>query len=112
MNAVKALLAASAAALSIAWAPASQADSSFSFSFHGGEHFNRGLFHGGNYKHYHGYRPTFRHHGYRYGPRVIHRHPRSGGYWIPARPYRGYGYGYGPRRAPTCIYVNGYRYCR
>lgn len=105
MNPVKALLAAPAAALLIAWAPASQADSSFSFSFHGSEHFN-----GGSYGHYHGYRPAFRHHGYRYGPRVIHRHPRHGGYWLPARPYRGYGYG--SRHAPACIYVNGYRYCR
>ncbi|MDZ7843100.1 MAG: hypothetical protein U5R46_20125 [Gammaproteobacteria bacterium] len=110
MNAVKALLAAPAAALLMAWAPASPADSSFSFSFHGVEHFNRSHFHGGYHKHHYGRWPIYRHHGYRYGPRVIHRHPRHGVYWIPARPYRGYGYG--PRHAPACIYVNGYRYCR
>lgn len=110
MNAVKALLAAPAAALLISWAPPIEANSSFSLSFHGGHHFNHGHYHGGRYGHYHGYRPAFKHHGYRYGPRIIHRHPRYGGYWIPARPYRGYGYG--PGRAPACIYSNGYRYCR
>lgn len=110
MNAVKALLAAPAVALLITWAPSNQADSSFSFRFYGGEHLNRGHFHGGYQRHYYGYRPVYRHYGHRYERPGSRRYRRHGTYWMPVRPYRSHGHRH--RNAPACIYTNGYRYCR
>lgn len=114
MSSPRALVAVVTAATLLAWMPATQAGTSFSFGIHGGDHFSRGhfvgKFHGKHYKHYgdHGY-------GYR-----IHRYYFSYPDRHRFRHYRPHWYsGYTPRwhwrtrpHAPRCIYSNGHKYCR
>lgn len=93
-----------AAAMLLAWIPAAQADSSFSFSFHGGYGYDRGYFHGKKHRHYNGYRGgyEYKRHYFVYPGKGVYRH-YGGPYWRP-RHYQG--------PEPRCIYRHGYRYCR
>lgn len=113
MSSYRALLAAPAAAVLLAWMPATQAGTSFSFSIYGGDTFSRGHHHGKHYKHYkhyprHGYERRIHRYYFGYPDRRRYRHYRPD--WRSGYTHRWHR---SPKAyAPRCIYSGGHRYCR
>lgn len=110
MNALKSLAAALSVAALLAWTPAAQAGTSFSFSFHGGDYYTHGHFQDRYGAPHRGYR-----HGYKFRRHYFAPHRYRGyrpyrPYWRPTHRYRPY-----QRRwthVPRCIYRHHNWYCR
>lgn len=110
MSPIRTLAAFVAVAAALGLTPATQAETGFSISIQGGDHFTHGHINDRRYGPYSGDAYGDRHHGYPSGYPGYYGHYRYEPYWQPGDRYRRFWYERPP--GPRCIYRHGYRYCR